>query len=488
MKDPEKTVSAQIQENPGSKQFMKKNQNRREYLTRTPVPRLILSLSVPTIISMMVTAIYNTADTFFVARVSSDPAVNTAATASVGLVFTVMAVIQAFGFFYGHGSGNYISRMLGAENHKEANEMASTSFALAIITGAIFAIVGNLFVVPIANFLGATETTMQFTKEYMRIILFGAPFMMAQFVINNQLRFQGAAMYSMIGLMCGAVMNIILDPLLILGFHMEVRGAAIATVMGQFTSFVVLLLGTRKGENIRMSFANVHINWHYFLEIVNGGAPSLFRQGLAAISTLLLNRKAGAIGATTMITIDGVERFMGGDAAIAGMSVAGRIMLMMASALIGFGQGYQPVCSFNYGAGLTKRVKEGYFFCVKVSTVFLIVIGAVCYTFAPRIIALFSHDPAAVQVGVDALRYMAMTLPLSGVIVLSNMMLQSIGKGVKATITAAARNGICFIPIILILPQFIGIKGVEMTQACSDVLSLFISVPLAISELRKFND
>ncbi len=467
---------------------MEKTQSRREYMTQTPVPKLILSLSVPTIISMMVTAIYNTADTFFVARVSSDPAVNTAATASVGLVFTVMAVIQAFGFFFGHGSGNYLSRMLGAEKHKEADEMASTGFALALIVGIVFAIVGNIFVDPIADFLGATPTTMEFTRQYMRIILFGAPFMMAQFVINNQLRFQGSAMYSMIGLMCGAVMNLILDPLLIMGFHMQVRGAAIATVMGQFTSFVVLLIGTSRGENIRMSISNVHINGHYLFEILNGGAPSLFRQGLAAISTLLLNRTAGALGAVTMITINGAERLMGGDAAIAGMSVAGRILLMMASALIGFGQGYQPVCSFNYGAGLTKRVKEGYFFCVKVSTVFLIAIGALCFSFAPAIISLFSHDDAAVRVGVNALRYMSATLPLSGVIVLSNMMLQSIGKGLKATITAAARNGICFIPVILILPQFIGIKGVEMTQAVSDVLSLFISVPLAYSELRKFND
>ena len=446
--------------------------NRREYMTTTPVPQLILKLSVPTIISMMVTAIYNTADTFFVARVSHDPAVNTAATASVGLVFTVMAIIQAFGFFFGHGSGNYLSRMLGADNHKEADEMASTGFAMAIIVGLFFAVVGNIFVEPIANFLGATPTTMQFTKDYMRIILFGAPFMMAQFVINNQLRFQGSAVYAMIGLMSGAAMNMILDPLLILGFHMEVRGAAIATIMGQFTSFVVLLIGTSKGENIKMSIKNVHINGHYIYEVINGGAPSLFRQGLAAISTLLLNRTAGAIGS---------------DAAIAGMSVAGRLMLMMGSALIGFGQGYQPVCSFNYGAGLTNRVKEGYNFCVKWSTIFLLGIGAVCYAFAPNIIAFFSKDPAAVEVGVAALKYMSMAIPLSGAIVISNMMLQSIGKGFKASITASARNGICFIPLILILPQFLGIRGVEMCQACADVLSLFIAVPMAYTELRKFD-
>lgn len=448
-------------------------QNRREYLTTTPIPKLILSLSVPTIISMLVTAIYNTADTFFVARVSSDHVVNTAATASVGLVFTVMALIQAMGFFCGHGSGNFLSRMLGAGNHKEANEMASTGFALSLILGVIFAVVGNIFIEEIAQFLGATSTTMQFTMDYMRIILFGAPFMMAQFVINNQLRFQGSAVYAMVGLMCGAVMNIVLDPLLILVFHMQVRGAAIATVMGQVTSFIVLLIGTSKGENIKLNIKNVHINGYYLKEIVNGGAPSLFRQGMAAIATLILNRTAGAIGS---------------DAAIAGMSVAGRVMMMMASALIGFGQGYQPVCSFNYGAGLTKRVKEGFIFCVKYSTVFLVGIGVVCFIFAPDIIALFSKNPMAMEVGVAALRFQACTLPLSGTIVISNMMLQSIGKGVKASIMASSRNGLFFIPMILILPPLLGILGVEMAQSCADVLSFGLAIPLAASELKKFND
>lgn len=449
--------------------------NRREYMTKTPVPKLILTLAVPTIISMMVTAIYNTADTFFVARVSDDPTINTSATAAVGLVFTIMALIQATGFFCGHGSGNYLSRMLGAGNHKEANEMASTGFAMALILGVVFAVIGNIFEGPISGFLGAgaTSMTLEFTGQYMRIILFGAPFMMAQFVINNQLRFQGSAYVAMIGLMCGALMNMVLDPLLILVFHMGVRGAAIATVMGQFTSFCVLLIGTMKGENIKLSFSNVHINVHYIKEIVNGGAPSLFRQGLAAISTLILNYTAGSIGS---------------DAAIAGMSVAGRVMMMMASALIGFGQGYQPVCSFNYGAGLKKRVKEGFNFCVKYSTIFLVAIGVVCYIFAPNIIAFFSKDPAAVTVGVAALKFQAITLPLSGAIVISNMMLQSIGKGVKASITASARNGICFIPLILILPQLFGITGVEIAQPCADVLALLIAVPMAYTELRKFNE
>ncbi len=445
----------------------KANQNRREMLTKTPIPKLILTMSVPTIISMLVTAIYNTADTFFVGKIS------TQATAAVGIVFTVMALIQATGFFCGHGSGNFLSRMLGAGKHKEADEMASTGFALAIIIGVIIAIVGNMFIKELSYMIGATDTTLEDTQNYMRIILLGAPFMIGQFVINNQLRFQGSAMYAMVGLMCGAVMNMGLDPLLIFVFGLGVRGAAIATVAGQITSFFVLLMGSMRGENIRLNIKNVHINGYYLKEIINGGAPSLFRQGMAAIATLLLNKAAGGLG---------------GDAAIAGMSITTRVMMMMMSALIGFGQGYQPVCSFNYGAGLTKRVREGFFFCVKYATIFLLIVGSVCFIFAPQVIGIFRDDADVIAVGTVALRCQAATLPLAGWIVISNMMLQSIGKGVKASITSSARNGIFFIPLILILPRVFGITGVEITQACADVLSLLLTVPMAVSELVKFKD
>ncbi len=445
----------------------KANQNRREMLTKTPIPKLILTMSVPTIISMLVTAIYNTADTFFVGKIS------TQATAAVGIVFTVMALIQATGFFCGHGSGNFLSRMLGAGKHKEADEMASTGFALAIIIGVIIAIVGNMFIIELSYMIGATDTTLEDTQNYMRIILLGAPFMIGQFVINNQLRFQGSAMYAMVGLMCGAVMNMGLDPLLIFVFGLGVRGAAIATVAGQITSFFVLLMGSMRGENIRLNIKNVHINGYYLKEIINGGAPSLFRQGMAAIATLLLNKAAGGLG---------------GDAAIAGMSITTRVMMMMMSALIGFGQGYQPVCSFNYGAGLTKRVREGFFFCVKYATIFLLIVGSVCFIFAPQVIGIFRDDADVIAVGTVALRCQAATLPLAGWIVISNMMLQSIGKGVKASITSSARNGIFFIPLILILPRVFGITGVEITQACADVLSLLLTVPMSVSELVKFKD
>ena len=445
---------------------MKTRANRYEYLTQTPVPQLILQLAVPTIISMLVTGIYNSADTYFVGRIS------TQATAAVGLVFSVMAVIQALGFFCGHGSGNCLSRLLGAGKTRQAEEVAASGFAMALILGVILAVTGNFYAEWICTQLGATKASMKDTMTYMRIILAGAPFMMGQFVINNQLRFQGNAYYAMIGLMVGALVNIVLDPVMIFGFGLGVAGAAIATVSGQVISFFVLLAGSRRGENIRLRVRNVRLNFHNIAEITNGGAPSLFRQGLAALATLLLNRAAGSLG---------------GDAAVAGMSIVTRVLMLLSSVLIGFGQGYQPVCSFNYGAGLYKRVREGYIFCVKYGTILLTVSAAACLFFAPDIIGFFRNDPEVVRIGTTALRAQAAALPLLGVIVMTNMMLQSTGKGLKASIASSSRNGIFFIPLILILPRLYGLWGVEITQACADVLSFFLALPLAISELRKFN-
>ena len=446
---------------------MRKHPDRHTYLTETPIPKLIPALAVPTIISMLVTGIYNSADTYFVGRIS------TQATAAVGLVFSVMAIIQAFGFFCGQGSGNYLSRLLGAGKKQEANEVAITGFLMALVIGLLIAALGNWQAERLADWIGATDTSRADTIAYMRIILMGAPFMTCQFVINNQLRFQGSAMYAMIGLMCGAVVNIILDPVLIFGFDLGIRGAALATVAGQAISFFALLIGSRKGENIRLSLCNAGLNFGYILQISNGGLPSLVRQGLAAVSTLLLNNAA---------------RTWGGDPAIAGMSVTSRTLMLLVSALIGFGQGYQPVCSYNYGAGLYSRVKEGYRFCVKYGTILMPAAGAFCLVFAEPVVRFFRDDPAVVAVGSTALRWQAAVLPLLATSILTNMMLQASGKGIKSSITSSARNGIFFIPLILILPRFFGLLGVEMTQAWADVLTFLLCVPIARSELRKMDE
>lgn len=439
-------------------------EEKRTYMLETPVKKLVCTLAGPTILSMLVTSFYNMADTFFVGRI------NTQATAAVGVVFSVMAIIQATGFFFGHGSGNYISRKLGAGDTNEAEKMSSIGFFTALMAGVVILIVCTIFVRPLAYLLGSTETILPYTVSYMRIILIGAPAMTSSLVLNNQMRFQGSAFYAMIGIVSGAVLNIVLDPLLIFKFGLGIAGAAIATTISQYVSFVFLIFMSRQGGNVRIRFSNFKPSLHYYKEIIRGGTPSLCRQGLASLATICLNHGAGFYG----------------DAAIAGMSIVTRISMFANSALVGFGQGFQPVCGFNYGAGKYKRVLDSFWFCVKYSFVFLLVVAAAGYVSAPGLISLFRKgDMDVIEVGTAALRFQAVTFPLNAWIVMCNMMLQSIGKGLKASIVASARQGLCFIPFIFILPKFIGLTGVEMSQMCSDIITLVISIPIGFSVIKE---
>ena len=434
------------------------------YLTTTPVPRLIVSLAVPTIISMLVTSFYNMADTYFVGKI------NTQSTAAVGIVFSVMSIIQAVGFFFGHGSGNYISRKLGAQETGNAEKMAATGFFWALFMGIFLAVVGLIFLTPLSLALGSTPTILPYTEKYLGIILLGAPFMTASLVLNNQIRFQGNAAYAMVGIVSGAVINVILDPILIFVFDMGISGAALATVISQICSFSLLLYMGRKGGNIRIRFKNFTPSLAFIKEIIGGGTPSLARQGLASVATILLNVAAGAYG----------------DAAIAGMSIVTRIAMVINAFLIGFGQGFQPVCGFNYGAGLYARVRQGFWFCVKVGFIFLLVCALAGMGFAEEIVSLFRKgDPDVIAVGAAALRWQFITFPLGSWIVMSNMMLQTIRKPVKATIISSARQGLFFIPLIFILSHYLGLQGVEMCQAVADLLTFILAIPLTCSVLNE---
>lgn len=435
-----------------------------KYMTEEPIPQLVCSLAVPTIISMLITSFYNMVDTFFVGRI------NTSATAAVGVVFSLMAIIQAIGFFFGHGSGNYISRQLGAQNTEEASKMASIGFFSALIAGAILAGCGLIFIKPLALLLGSTETILPYAVDYLRYILIGAPYMTASLVLNNQLRFQGNAMYGMIGIVVGAVLNIVLDPVLIFVCHMGISGAALATIISQFVSFILLLWVSQRGPGIHISWKNVQFNVNFLKEIVRGGFPSLCRQGLGSVATIALNMAAGVYG----------------DAAIAGMSIVSRITMFAYSALIGFGQGFQPVCGFNYGAKLYDRVREAFYFCLKTAAGFLVFLSVVGYIGAPHLVELFRKgDPEVTAVGIAALRFSCISFSLSGGIVMSNMFLQSIGMAVRASVVAAARQGLFFLPLIFILPAILGLKGVEMCQMVSDILTFLLAMPLSISVLKK---
>lgn len=441
-------------------------QQKFDRMTKTPIPRLIGELAVPTIISMLVTSFYNMADTFFVGKI------NTSATAAVGIVFPLMAMIQAFGFFCGHGSGNYISRQLGAHNFEDASKMSATGFVTAFVLGLGILVVGFLFTDPLLRIMGSTETILPYARSYMRIILIGAPYMTASLVLNNQLRFQGSAFYSMIGITTGAVLNIVLDPLFIFVLDMGVAGAALATIISQFVSFCLLIAGTFRGGNLRLNLKDFSPSLKYYQNIVKGGAPSLFRQGLGSFATVCLNLMAGPYG----------------DAAIAAMSIVTRISQFAASVVIGFGQGFQPVCGFNYGAKLFKRVQEGFWFCVKFCTSVLLVAAVCGWIFSPNLIGIFlKTDPLVIEYGSQALRLQALTFPLVGWITIANMTLQTIGKTVKASLLAMSRQFLFFVPVILTLPGFLGILGVQLSQPIADFCSFLLAVPLSISVLREMS-
>ncbi len=464
--------------------------NKYDKMTKEPVKRLIPKLAIPTIISMLVSSFYNMADTFFVGKLGNT------ASAGVGVTMPVMAVIQALGFFCGFGSGNFISRSLGKKDMETAKKMASVGFFSALALGTVIAIGGEVFLDPLVSVLGATEASTPYAKDYIRYLLIGAPFMMGSYVLNNQIRFQGNALYSMLGITSGAIINVFLDPLLINVFELGTAGAAIATIVSQIISFLILLIVNIKTDSITISIKNFAPSFRLYKEICVGGAPSLFRQGLQSVSALLLNRVAKEYGIAEAAFILGISKNeiteklaeSAADIAITAMSVVSRVMFFASSALIGFGQGFQPVCAFNYGAKKYDRVREAFKFCVICSTVFLIIISIGYSLSASFLISLIREDLRVIQLGVVALRYQCISLPFMGFVVMSNMMLQSMGKVGRASVLAVARQGLFFIPVIVIVPKLIGLEGVLMSQTISDFLSFIVALPIQISvmiELKK---
>ena len=403
---------------------------------------------------MLITSLYNIADTFFVGHI------NTQSTAAIGITFTAMFLMQAIGFFFGHGSGNYISRELGAKRHDNARNMASMGFFSCFFAGCIVCIIGLLLLQPIALGLGSTPTILPYTERYMGIIFLGAPFFMSSLTLNNQLRLQGNARYAMVGIVTGALLNVVLDPVLIFAAGMGITGAALATVIGQVVSFCILFAMTYHAGNIPIRWTSFKFSLNGFKEIFYGGSPSFSRQGLEAISTMLLNLAAANYG----------------DAAIAGMSVVNRVCMLIMAVIIGLGQGFQPVCGFCYGAKLYKRLREGFWFTVRLGTMFLLVCTLGGFAFTDTIIAIFRNDPEVIAVGSTALRWQLATLPFGATIMISNMMMQTCRKPWRANLLAAARRGIFFIPLVIILPTCFGLKGVEMCQAWSDTLAFLTTV------------
>ena len=429
-----------------------------EFLTQAPVSRVILTMAVPTIVSMLVTCLYTIVDTYFVGQL------NTQSTAAVGIVFSLMCLIQAIGSFFGHGSGSYMSRELGARRIDNATSMAATGFVYAIVTGVAIAALGLMSLRTLSLWLGSTATVLPYTEQYMAIILIGTPFQIVSFTLNSQLRLQGNTRHAMWGIVSGAVLNVLLDPLLIFGCSLGLRGAALATVIGQAVSFLILyIMCNRRGATcVGIHLTKFSLRWHYVREIIYGGSPSLSRQGLASISVVLLNLAAASYG----------------DAAVAAMSIVSRVTMFIMSVIVGLGQGFQPFCGYCYGARLYARLRQGYWFTVKTGFVFLAIFAAVVYCFAEQTVALFRDDAIVIAVGSTALRWHLVAYPLNAYIMTSNMMLQTTRRPLRANLLASARRGLVFIPFILLLPHLFGLMGVAMCQAVCDVVTFLLAIPI----------
>lgn len=437
-------------------------------MTETPIPKLVSKLAIPTTISMLVTSIYNLADTFFVSQLS------TSASGAVGIVFSLMTIIQAVGFTLGMGAGSLLSRRLGEKDKKAADMYASTAFYIALALGAVIMIAGQLFTEQLMIMLGATKTILEYALDYGNYILWAAPVMCASFVMNNILRSEGKAALAMVGLTTGGILNIILDPIFIFNLEMGTAGAALATLISQCISFCILLsVFLFKKCNTSLSPKNVSLRPRTVFDIVQTGLPSLSRQGLASVATVLLNKAANSYG----------------DAAIAAMSISSKVAMLVSCICIGIGQGFMPVAGYNYGARKFDRVRKSFKFTLATDTVIMTVLGIAIFIFAPSIMKIFrAEDAAVIDIGTAAMRAQCIAMPLMSMTIIVNSTLQSLGKSVRATILSCCRQGIFFIPLILILPKFLGLSGIEYTQAIADALTFLVSLPFAIwffKELKK---
>ena len=448
-------------------------------MTETPIAPLVIKLGIPTTISMLVTSIYNMADTFFIGQYGaglletgseSAEAARTSASGAVGVVFGLMAIIQAFGFMYGQGSGSISSRALGAKEVDKASKYSSTGFFAALLTGGLMTLLGLALLDPLMTLLGSTETILPYARTYGFYILLAAPFMCSSCVLNNVLRFEGQAAFAMVGLASGGLINIFGDWLLMSIFGMGIQGAGISTAVSQTISFLLLLSMFLRGKtSAKLSIRNVSKQFSDLVLICKTGFPSLVRQGLTSVSTMLLNDRAG----------------MYGDAAVAAMSIVNRVCFFTFATALGIGQGFQPVCAFNYGAKKYGRVRKAFLFTLLVGEVFLGTVALAGIWFTEPLIKIFRDDPKVVEIGALALAAQFIGQVFQPLSVCTNMLFQSVGKVGVATLMSMLRSGLFFLPVLLVSSALFGLRGIQLSQGIADVLTMFVAVPFVIRFLAE---
>ena len=432
-------------------------------MTETPVAKLILNLGIPTTISMLITNIYNMADTYFVGTLGES------AQAATGVLFTVQAIMQGIAFMLGHGGGTFIARALADKNTKEATKYISSAFFIGGVIGLIITALGLTFLDPLVRFLGSTETIAPHAKDYGMWVLLAAPFIICSLILNNGLRYEGKAFYAMFGLTAGGILNILGDYVLVMKCGLGVYGAGLATAASQVVSFAILLFMYLKMAQSTIRFQSVSKDIRLYLTIARVGLPSLIRQGLTSVTNGLLNNITKPFG----------------DAAIAAMSVVSRYSSFLMCVGLGMGQGFQPVASFNYQAKKYDRVKKGLLFTTAFGLVFIGAMSGISIVFAEPIISIFQKHPDVIEIGSKALRFAAIGMMFMPFSVPVNMLYQSIQQPTISSVLSLIRSGMVTIPLLLLGVPFLGLLGIQIAQPTADVIAGLISIPFILRFVRQ---
>lgn len=435
-------------------------------MMQTPIPKLVTSLAIPTTISMLITVIYNTADTYFVSQI------NKSASAAVGAVFSIMSIIQAIGFGLGMGSGSLISRKLGAKENEAANIYSTSAFFAALLVGGLISVAGLLALEPFLRLLGCSDTMMPHAIPYAKYILIGAPISCSTFVLNNTLRSEGYSKLSTIGMSTGGILNVILDPIFIFGLKMGTGGAAFATVLSQVVSFCILLSFFVFDKSIvKLHPRYISRKFADYSTIVTTGLPTICRQGLGSVAAAVLNIQA--IG-------------YGGDAAGAAITISNKVYILVRNLVMGMGQGFQPVAGYNYGAGNKARTWEAFTFATKIGSAMCLLFAVGTAFFASPIMWWFCNDAEVAKIGIQTLYLNSAILPFLAFSTYVNQLYQCLGFKGQATLLASCRQGIFFLPTVILLPLWIGCLGVQAAQPIGDLCTFLISIPFLTRFYKRY--
>ncbi len=443
----------------------KKEARRRDILT-APLMPLLIKMAIPTIIGMLISVLYNLTDAFFIGTLNDK-----SMTAAIGIVFSFVSIVQAIGFWFGYGSGNIMSKRLGEKNDAEAEIISALGLVFAIASGVLIAVLVEIFVKPLASFIGASASSalLAFTIDYLKIIGISVPFTLYSITLYNQLRLCGNAKDGMLGLLSGMLSNIVLDPIYIFGFKMGFVGAAYATLTGHIIATIVLTLLAGKNGNIAVHLKRAEFSKARGYHILAGGAPNFSRQGITSIALVLLNIIAAKYG----------------EALIAALTVSSRIIALALMIMVGWGQGFQPICAMNFGAKQYDRVKQGFKLTLIVGTIFLIIASVVLYIFAEPLVGALIKNSEVVAIAVQLLRLQTLTLPFFGFLATSSMFMQNVSEYFSALIIATSRQGTLYIPLLFILPQLYGEFGIYLLQPIADVLSFVLVATIIYNYFKK---